>query len=195
MVPAMSQGGAAEPASATHGRWATLANALSLLRLALVPLLGAAILHREPVAAGALFALAVATDMADGALARRRGEASALGGLLDHAVDATLCVVGLAAWACRGETPTLLAPLVAAAFAQYVLDSRALAGRALRASALGRWNGIAYYVLVAVPIYRDALGLAWPGRSWVLAAGWLLVATTAVSIADRLLALGRARQA
>jgi len=195
MVPAMPQGGAAEPASATNGRWATLANGLSLLRLTLVPLLGAAILHRDPVTAGALFALAVATDLADGPLARRRGEASPLGGLLDHAVDATLCVVGLAAWACRAHVPMLLAPLVAAAFTQYVLDSRALAGRPLRASALGRWNGIAYYVLVAVPIYRDVLGLDWPGRSWVLAAGWVLVATTLVSMSDRLLALARPRQA
>lgn len=191
----MPQGGAAEPAIATRGRWATWANALSLLRLALVPLLGAAILHGQHRAAGALFALAVATDLADGPLARRRGEASALGGLLDHAVDATLCVVGLAAWAHRGELPTLLAPLVAVAFVQYVLDSRALDGRPLRASALGRWNGIAYYVLVAVPIYRDALGLAWPGAAWVRAAGWVLVAATLVSIGDRLLALGRARQA
>jgi len=177
------------------GRWATTANALSLLRLALVPLLGAAILHDQPLAAGVLFALAVATDLADGAVARRRGEASALGGLLDHAADATLCVAGLAAWAGRGDAPWLLAPLVAAAFTQYVLDSRALAGRPLRASALGRWNGIAYYVLVAVPIYRDALGLAWPGRRWLLAAGWLLAASTLASMADRLLALGRARQA
>lgn len=191
MVPAMARDGTARG----NGRWATPANALSLLRLAAVPALGAAILHDQPLAAGALLALAVATDFADGAVARRRNEVSPLGGLVDHAVDATLCVVGLAAWGCRGEVPALLAPLVAAAFTQYVLDSRALAGRPLRASALGRWNGIAYYVLVAVPVYRDVLGLSGPGAVWVLAAGWLLVATTLVSMADRLLALGGARQA
>lgn len=185
---------AAGEAMRAKRRWATAANALSLSRLALVPLLGAAILRDQPLAAGALFALAVATDFADGAVARRRNEVSPLGGLLDHAVDATLCVVGLAAWACRGEAPVVLAPLVAAAFTQYVLDSRALAGRPLRASALGRWNGIAYYVLVAVPIYRDVLGLGWPGRIWLVAAGWLLVASTLASMADRLLALGRTRQ-
>jgi phosphatidylglycerophosphate synthase len=190
MVPAMAFDGALRD----KGRWATAANALSLARLALVPLLGAAILHDQPSLAGALFALAVASDFADGAVARRRGEVSPLGGHVDHAVDATLCVVGLAAWACRGAAPVVLAPLVAAAFTQYVLDSRALAGRPLRASALGRWNGIAYYVLVAVPIYRDVLGLGWPSRRWLLAAGWLLAASTLVSIADRLVALGRARQ-
>jgi phosphatidylglycerophosphate synthase len=176
----------ADGSAARNERRNTLANALSLLRLALVPLLGATILRDQPLVAGLLFALAVATDFADGAVARRRGEVTVFGGLLDHAVDATLCVTGLAAWACRGEAPIVLAPLVAVAFTQYVLDSRALAGRPLRASSLGRWNGIAYYVLVAVPIYRDLLGLATPGATWLLAAGWLLVATTIVSMFDRL---------
>ena len=45
--------------------------------------------------------------------------------------------------------PLVLPGLVAAAFVQYTLDSRALAGQRLRASALGRWNGIAYFVLLA----------------------------------------------
>jgi phosphatidylglycerophosphate synthase len=179
----------------SRGRWLTAANALSLLRLALVPPLAAAIVHGEPALAGALLALAIASDFADGAVARRRNQASPLGGLLDHAVDATLCVAGIAAWAWRGEAPAVLAPLVAVAFAQYVLDSRALAGRPLRASGLGRWNGIAYYVLVAAPIGRDVLGLGWPGAGWVRVAGWTLVASTLLSIADRLLARRRAPQA
>ena len=178
--------------AAGNGLRITLANALSLLRLALVPLLGAAIVRDQPLVAGALFAVAVATDLADGAVARRRGEVTAFGGVLDHAVDATLCVIGLASWAYRGEVPVVLAPLVAAAFVQYLLDSRALAGRPLRASRLGRWNGIAYYVLVAVPIYRDGLGLAAPGPGWIRAAGWVLVVTTLVSMADRLQARRRA---
>ncbi len=180
--------------AAGHERRITLASALSLLRLALVPLLGAAILRDHSLAAGALFAVAVATDLADGAVARRRGEVTAFGGFLDHAVDATLCVVGLASWAWRGELPIVLAPLVAAAFTQYVLDSRVLAGSPLRASSLGRWNGIAYYVLVAVPIYRDLLGLAVPASAWIRAAGWLLVVSTLVSMADRLQARRRASQ-
>jgi phosphatidylglycerophosphate synthase len=181
----------ADRGDAQNGLRVTPANALTLLRLALVPLLGAAILGDQALVAGVLFAGAVATDLADGAVARRRGEETALGGLLDHAVDATLCVVGLAAWACRGEMPALLAPLVAAAFSQYALDSRVLAGRPLRTSRLGRWNGMAYYVLVGVPIYRDLIGLAWPVPVWMRAAGWLFVASTLASMTDRLLALRR----
>jgi hypothetical protein len=55
----------------------------------------------------------------------------------------------------------------------------------LLGSALGRWNGIAYYVAVAVPLVRDALALGWPGPALVRALGWGLVATTALSMLDR----------
>lgn len=176
-------------------RWCTRANALSLLRLCCAPVIAMAITAEHAGIATALFTLAVATDLADGPIARRYGEASALGGLLDHAIDATFCVVGLSALASAGIVPWPLPFFVAAAFAQYTLDSRSLAGRPLRASKLGRWNGIAYFVAVAVPIVRDTLGWSWPGPSlvWWLAAG--LVATTLVSMADRALALLRTRQA
>jgi hypothetical protein len=86
-----------------------------------------------------------------------------------------------------------LAPLIGVAFLQYALDSKLMRSRGLRASALGRWNGIAYYVIVAVPVVRDALGLGWPGAGLVRALGWALVATTLLSISDRLRLLARAR--
>ena len=176
-------------------RWFTRANALSVLRLAIAPALALAIGSGHRLTAAALLLLAIASDFADGAVARRYGEASPLGGLLDHASDAALAVLGLWALASRGELPRVLAPLVAAAFAQYALDSRTLAGRPLRASRLGRWNGIAYYVLVSVPVFRDALGLSWPGAAWMRSAGWVFVASTLVSMLDRLMALLRIRDA
>jgi hypothetical protein len=40
-------------------------------------------------------------------------------------------------------------------------------------------------------VVRDALALAWPGRGLVLALGWLLVASTLLSMLDRALALRR----
>ena len=177
--------------AATPGSWRTAANALTLLRLATAPALAAAILHGAWWTATALFWLAVATDFADGALARRRSETSSLGGLLDHATDAFFCTVGLAALAARGTLTPLLPLLVAAAFTQYTLDSRAVRGRPLRASRLGRWNGIAYYVMVAIPVIRDALGWSWPGPGLVAFFAWALVVATLVSMADRLLALRR----
>ena len=121
----------------------------------------------------------------DGRLARARGESSALGGLLDHGSDATLVVFGLLALAAAGQTPWALPLLVAAAFLQYVLDSRALAGRQLRTSALGRWNGILYFVPIGIIVTRESLAVDFPGDTKVIWLGWALVLSTFVSMNDR----------
>jgi phosphatidylglycerophosphate synthase len=176
------------------GRWSTLANWLTGLRLALVPALVGAILAEVPWVAALVFGVAVATDVADGRIARRRAEDSPLGGVLDHAVDATFVTAGTAALASQGTLPLLLPILIAAAFIQYAIASRTQAG-GLRGSRLGRWNGIAYYAAVAVPLVRDAAGLGWPAPALVRAMGWLLVASTLVSMADRLRLLLRSRRA
>ncbi len=125
----------------------------------------------------------------DGSLARRSGRVSSLGGLLDHGTDALFCSVGLGALAWLGVVPVVLPLLVAAAFLQYMLDSRSIAGQPLRASFLGRWNGIFYFVMLGIPIVRDALGIGWPGPGLVIAIGWALVVSTVASMADRAWAL------
>jgi len=173
------------------------ANGVTLLRLLIAPALVLAITEQAAPAATLLFFLAWATDVADGYLARRSGQVSARGTLFDHAVDAIFVTAGTAALARVGVLPAVLPAAIAIAFLQYAFDSRILAKQSRRPSPLGRWNGIAYYVIVAVPLVRDTLGLAWPGPGLVRALGWLLVATTAVSIAERarLLLGGRARGA
>jgi len=166
--------------------WSTRANALTLVRLLLAPAFAAAVLDRAPVFATALFFLAVGTDLADGWVARRYGEETPFGGFADHAADAIFVVTGTAALARAGVLPAPLPWLIAAAFLQYALDSRALTASGLFPSRLGRWNGIAYYVIAAIPIVRDALALGWPGPDLLRALGWALIASTAVSMADRL---------
>lgn len=173
--------------------WATRANALTGLRLALAPLLAAAVLDGAHRTAAALFALAVATDLADGWVARRFAETTAFGGYADHAVDAVFVTAGAAALAATGALPAALPVLIALAFTQYALDSRVLASSGLRPSRLGRWNGLAYYAIVAAPIFRDALALTAPDRALVRALGWALVATTLISMVDRLRMLRAAR--
>lgn len=177
----------------TGSRLTTRANGLTALRLVCGPLLVVALLQSAAWPAFALFWLAVATDLLDGRVARRFGESSPLGGFLDHVTDAAFVSLGLAALALRGEAPVLLPALVALAFLQYTLDSRVIQGNALAASALGRWNGIAYFVPVGAVVVRDALGLGWPSAGIVLALGWALVATTGLSMADRLRAFMRSR--
>jgi phosphatidylglycerophosphate synthase len=179
-----------EPRDVAIFNWA---NVLSATRLLLAPLC-AWLISRDHAALGLVtFGLAIATDLADGPLARRRGEVTRFGALLDHGSDALFVTFGLAAYAISGPVPAILPLLVALAFAQYTLDSRALSGEPLRASALGRWNGIAYFVLLGTPLVRDALVLGWPSDAIVSALGWLLVLTTIGSMLDRLIAYGRTR--
>jgi len=167
-----------------------MANLLSGLRLLLVvpfALLVAQGGFTNAALAASLFVLAIATDLVDGPLARARGTESALGRALDHGADFLFVNAGLAASASRGFVSWLLPLLVAVAFTQYVVDSYFLhRARQLRMSALGRWNGILYFVPLGGAILVE-LGLdflAGPTR-WV---AWALVATTLVSIVDRALA-------
>ncbi len=177
------------------GRWLTYANALTLLRLALAPACALSLCDGLSSRALVCFALAAASDLADGRVARRRGEASARGALLDHATDAIFVSAGLAALAADGRIPALLPALILLAFAQYALDSRALAGQRLRASFLGRCNGIAYYALLGALISADVFELTWPGPLTALALGWGLVASTLVSMAVRAQAWRLSRRA
>src|SRR5712691_9892497 len=140
--------------------------------------------------AGLVLAAAITTDVLDGLLARRRGTATAAGRVFDHAADCLFVTTGLAAGALRSVFPWILAPLVAVAFAQYVVDSYwGHRGRALRTSALGRWNGILYFV----PLGGDVLvrlGLRALGPV-VTVLAWTLVASTVISMGERLWALMR----
>jgi phosphatidylglycerophosphate synthase len=176
-----------------------MAHALTALRLALaLPFAwwmsqgGAAAANWAAFA----IALAIATDLADGPIARRSGRASAAGRAFDHTSDFLFVLGGLLGGALRGVFPVLLPVLVAVAFAQYVVDSYWLHRvRELRMSRLGRWNGILYFVpLVGDVLVRTgllealSLGVLAPLVPWI---AWALVATTLVSIVDRLLALSR----
>jgi phosphatidylglycerophosphate synthase len=171
-----------------HSRdgWRTRANALTGVRFAAAPALAIALRCDAALAAGALFALAVASDVADGRVARRFREQSGFGRLLDHAADAVFVTAGTATLAHAGLLPALLPTLIAAAFLQYALDAKPSRAAGPRGSRLGRWNGIAYYAIVAIPIARDALAIDWPDPSLIMSLGWLLVGSTLLSMLDRL---------
>ena len=165
--------------------WCSLPNGLSLARLPLALLAVFALLNAAPALAMCVFVVAAATDLADGRIARARNQVTALGGLLDHASDAAFVTLLLAAWSVRGEIPVCLPVLIPLAFMQYVLDSKALAGQKLRGSVIGRWNGVAYFVLAGVPTVRDGHGLDWPALPWVRAMAWGLIASTLLSMGER----------
>lgn len=173
-----------------------MADLLTALRLVLALPFAWTLRGEDPAAAlwaGLILAVAIATDLLDGILARRAGMISGYGRAFDHTADVVFVVSGLAALASRGVVPWLLPALVALAFAQYVVDSYVLhRERDLRMSALGRWNGILYFApLVGDVAARTALGFA---SGLVPLVAWVLVATTLLSMMDRLLALRRSRR-
>ncbi len=172
----------------------TWPNALSMLRLIIALPCAYAIWIGSWRVAATLFALAVVTDVLDGVVARARGEVTVFGGLLDHSIDALFVTITLAALAASGIAPIVLPALAITSFVQYVWDSKALSGAPLRASLLGRWNGIGYYAIVGTVVVRQALDLSWPSQPWISIAAWGLVISTLLSMCDRAYALWRIRR-
>ena len=189
----MMPGVADHPNRASSHVWLTWANSLTLLRLLAIGPTIWSILSGHWALAALLFTLAAITDLVDGPLARRFGHESPFGGLFDHGTDALFVSCTLGALAAAGYINPYLSGLVALAFIQYMFDSKALAGAELRTSMLGRYNGIAYFVMVGIPVVREALGLSWPPLSWIAALAWLLVLSTGASMLDRAITLIRQR--
>ncbi|MFN3236323.1 MAG: CDP-alcohol phosphatidyltransferase family protein [Pseudomonadales bacterium] len=171
----------------------TLPNLLSVSRALLAPLAFLVVSEGNWLAASWILFIALVTDLADGQIARQRGQITPLGGFLDHGSDAILVTCILAGLATSGTVTPLLPVLVVLAFSQYTLDSKALQGQPLRASKIGRYNGILYFVVSGFPILQPVVGLYPLSDAQILWFSWLLVVTTLVSMLDRGLALYRQR--
>ena len=189
-------GGAVEDSDTAKGSpWLTIANAISLARLAATPFSLAAVLDGQWRLAGLIFAGAVVSDFLDGIVARWRNTVSNMGGVLDHTADAAFVAVTL--WGVAylevdagvDVVPGILPWFIVLAFLQYLLDSKALSGQALRTSHLGRANGIAYYVVAGTVIGKKALGLDWLPDEAIYWAALAVLVSTLISMFDRLRAL------
>ena len=164
-----------------------MANALTAIRLLLV--VPFAFFMAKGDTHSAVWALiawlvALATDFADGPIARRRGTVSALSGTFDHTSDFLFVVSGIFAGAFRGVFPWILPISITAAFAQYVIDSYWIHRQIkLRGSKLGRYNGMLYFVppLMDILIRLGARFLQ-PLLTILI---WVLVLSTLVSMGQR----------
>ena len=83
-------------------------NALTFLRLLLVPLFATCFFLASPVVALVLFLLAGATDILDGYLARRFSWGSTLGKVLDPVADKSMQCTVLVVLVIAGYIPLLL---------------------------------------------------------------------------------------
>lgn len=83
----------------------TVPNLISFARLLLVPVFAVLLVRRQDLWAFAVLAVSGASDWLDGVLARRLGQVSRLGQLLDPAADRLFILVTIAALAWRGVVP------------------------------------------------------------------------------------------
>jgi cardiolipin synthase (CMP-forming) len=87
-------------------RIVTVPNLISTIRIVLIPAFVVLILDHDTTAAGLiLFGVVVATDWVDGVIARRTGQVSELGKILDPTADRLAIAAGLIALAVRGVFP------------------------------------------------------------------------------------------
>ena len=172
-----------------------MANTLTAVRLLLaLPIAGAFARpdFLEPTVLFCLVWLAIVSDSLDGRVARATGTASPAGQVFDHATDCIFVTAGMIGAAVIGGVPFALPVLIVIAFSQYLLDSYCLhRQKELRMSTIGRWNGILYFVPLAVlsgsrlPLF-SAFEPFLLGTVTVTAYG--LIVSTVVSVADRALA-------
>lgn len=101
--------------SAPEDRILTIPNALSALRLALIPVfLWLVLVEQADLAGVAVLTVSGITDWADGVIARRTGQTTRLGRLLDPLVDRLTIAATLIGLALRDLVPWWLVGLLAA---------------------------------------------------------------------------------
>lgn len=101
-------------ADVPSGRVWTVPNLLSMSRLALVPVFAWAILSEYDAVAWAVLAVSGATDWLDGWLARKLGQTSRLGQLLDPAADRLYIITTLLGLGYREIVPWWLVVVILA---------------------------------------------------------------------------------
>ncbi|HEX6235683.1 MAG TPA: CDP-alcohol phosphatidyltransferase family protein [Acidimicrobiales bacterium] len=175
----------------------TLPNIVTVARLSCLPLFLWLLFGRDDrAAAGWLLAALGATDWVDGYLARRWGQVSELGKILDPVADRLLFLVAGAAIVVDGSVPLWFA---AAVLAREVL----VGGATLLLAALGArridvtWFGKAgtFLLMVAFPLFLAGNSdLSWADTGGVLA--WVAgIPGLVLSFYAALLYVPRARQA
>ncbi|MFW5679718.1 MAG: CDP-diacylglycerol--glycerol-3-phosphate 3-phosphatidyltransferase [Pseudomonadota bacterium] len=142
----------------------TLANRLTLLRVAIVPLLAVVVMVDTPLArlvALLLFTTAAATDYLDGRIARARNEITDLGRCLDPIADKLLVATALIALVAADRAPWL--PVLVIVLRELAISGlrEFLAGRgpSLAVTQLAKWKTTVQMVALALLLVGDLLPL------------------------------------
>jgi len=157
------------------GELVTLPNLLTLLRLALTPAV-AALAYSPGTSARAwalgLFLLAMATDVADGLLARLPGQQSRLGLYLDPVVDKVVLLTMFFVLADLRMMPLWMALLMMAR--EFVVDglrgAAATQGKVIGANVMGKTKAVLQTACIALGLGLRVLAVEpSTARSWVTA--------------------------
>jgi cardiolipin synthase len=166
-------GGSKRADAAAGRRVLTLPNAISALRIALIPVFVALILDPDTSAAGlVLFAVVVATDWVDGTIARRTGQVTELGKVLDPVADRLAIAAGIVALAVADLFPVWAAALIIGRDVVVLVAGAVVLSR-YRVRLDVRWIGkvATFSLMVAVPsIAWGALDLPLAPAATVI--GW-----------------------
>jgi len=158
----------------------TVPNLISLLRVATIPIFWTLIVDDDTSAWGiALFATVVATDWVDGTIARRTGQVTDLGKILDPVADRLAIAAGLLALVVRGAFPLWAAVLILARDVAVLAAAIVLAARGMRIDV--RWIGkvATFGLMVAIPAIAWGNLDLWPAGA-ALAIGWIVYAVSSV---------------
>ena len=171
-----------------------LPNALTVTRIFLVPILVVVLLTKfeeelilgvpRSLVAAAIFGLASLTDWLDGHLARRRGQVTAIGRMMDPLADKLLTSAALISLVQLDLAPAwMVAVIIGREFAVTGLRSLAFSrGLVIAASPLGKLKMVSQVVAILLLI------LGWERMPLLLLAGqaalWLVMATSLVSAFD-----------
>ena len=158
-----------------------LPNALTLLRIFFVPLLVAVLVQgKTEIIAVAIFLVAAATDLLDGYIARRSGQITTVGTLLDPIADKLLISAALISLVQVRAVPAwMVIIIVGREFAISGLRSiAATEGYVIKASNLGKTKLVSQVIAVTLVI----LSIRWVVlRPFALAAMWAVVVFTLLS--------------
>ncbi|MEA2558180.1 MAG: hypothetical protein QOG88_1718 [Actinomycetota bacterium] len=153
----------------------TVPNVISLVRIILIPLFVYLIVHRPTTLGGiVLFSFVVATDWVDGIVARRTGQVSELGKVLDPLADRLAIAAGLAALVIRGAFPLWAALLILARdLCVLIAGAALLSTRRVRLDVRFIGKTATFCLMAAIP-WISWGHLGYPFSSALLVGGWTL---------------------
>jgi CDP-diacylglycerol--glycerol-3-phosphate 3-phosphatidyltransferase len=182
-----SSAGAPPRDAAAEPSWRSWANALTLLRVALVPVIAVLVFvggHEARWWAFGVFVFAAFTDSIDGWLARRSLGVTRWGQIADPAADKALIIGSLGVLAVNGELPWLAVGIIVVREIAVTVQRQVLLRRdvVMPASPFGKAKTVSQ--VVAVTLYLLPLGTP-SVRAWALAVAVVLTVASGIDYAVR----------